>query len=113
MGTRELTKESQDKGMVLNPLDSNVELGNICAIQAPNRQALIDAINVFANPRFFDGTKGRCYLHLETHGEQLGCEGYSVDYLTEADVPYHSIPCPCGNPKHWLIKYDEETKEEA
>jgi len=27
---------------------------------------------------------------------------------TEADFPAESVPCPCGNPKHWFVKYEEE-----
>jgi len=108
METRELTKEFQDKGMVLNSFDANVELGNIYAIKATNRQTLIDAINEYVNSSFFNGTKDKNYLHVELSVEQLGCEGCSADYATEADVPYQSVPCTCGNPKHWLIKYDEE-----
>jgi hypothetical protein len=22
------------------------------------------------------------------------------------DVPIQNIPCPCGNPNHWLVRYD-------
>jgi len=32
--------------------------------------------------------------------------GTHVDYRTEADVPLVDTPCPCGNPAHWLVKWD-------
>lgn len=105
MTTRELTGELQDAGVVLKPGD--VVLGEICVVKATNRQALITAINQYVDSFFFDGTENRHYLYIELSGEQLGCEGCSARYATEADIPYHSVPCSCGNPKHWLIKYEE------
>ena len=91
--------------MVTRELATN---GVVCAIKATNRQALVDAINLYIDSDFFDGTQDKHYLHVALSGEQLGCEGCSADYATEADVPHHSVPCICGNPNHWLIKYDEE-----
>lgn len=104
--------------LLINPQDSainnvkllitqDMELGCIRVVQATNRKALIDVCNQHMRGRTIpeDGI----YLHLELSGEQLGCEGGFVDYRTEEDVPTHSVPCPCGNPKHWLIKYDQET----
>lgn len=29
----------------------------------------------------------------------------SASYKTWDDIPNESVPCPCGNPKHWLIRY--------
>jgi len=88
-------------------LNSTVTFGEICAIRATNREVLLAHINAFIDWDFFKGTKEKPYLHVELSGEQLGCDGCSVDYATEADVPYESVPCSCGNPKHWLIKYEE------
>ena len=81
-------------------------LGEVCAIKATNRDALIVSINAFVDSALFDGKEGKDYLHIELSREELGCEGCSATYATEADVPYYSIPCTCGNPNHWLIKYD-------
>lgn len=111
MEPNDLTKELQDKVIILKPED--IELGEVCAIKATNRQVLIDAINQYVNSSFFDGQGDTPYLHLEIAIKQQGCEGCSVDYKTEADIPYHSVPCTCGNPNHWLIKYEEEVKDEA
>ena len=69
-------------------------------IRATSRQALIDFMG---KDTLKDNTT---YLHVELRNHV--CCGGSVDYATEADVPYHSVPCPCGNPKHWLIKYEVE-----
>ena len=109
MESDDLTKELQDKGII--PKAEDVVLGEICAIKATNRQVLIDTINLYINSSFFVGQEGKPYLRVALSGEQLGCEGCSADYATEADVPYHSVPCTCGNPNHWLIKYEEETEE--
>lgn len=109
--TRELTKKLQDEGIILKA--EEIALGMVCAIQATNRQVLVVAINQYADSNYFDGTEGKVYLHVSLSGEKIGCEGCSADYATEADVPYHSVPCSCGNPKHWLIKYDEEGSADA
>ena len=31
--------------------------------------------------------------------------GGQVTYHTADDVPLVDVPCPCGNPNHWLIKW--------
>ena len=31
---------------------------------------------------------------------------YSISYKTRKDVPTVDVPCPCGNPNHWLIKHE-------
>ena len=106
----ELTKEFQDLGLVQKPEDmylANGEIGILCAIKATNRQTLIDYINAFIGSDFFVKNPNADYLHVELSGEQLGCDGGSATYKSEADIPYQSVPCPCGNPKHWLIKYEE------
>jgi hypothetical protein len=33
--------------------------------------------------------------------------GQKVEYEKSSDIPFESVPCPCGDPKHWLIKYVE------
>lgn len=30
--------------------------------------------------------------------------GEMIEYTSWADVPRHDVPCPCGNPRHWLVK---------
>ena len=105
-----LTKEFQELGLAQTPEELSVELGEICAIKATDRRILIDTINAYIGSDFFVAHPDASYLHLELSGERLGCVGCSVDYKTEADVPEHSVPCTCGNPKHWLIKYEKENE---
>ena len=31
--------------------------------------------------------------------------GKSQEFRTAEDIPFDDLPCPCGNPEHWLIKY--------
>lgn len=33
--------------------------------------------------------------------------GGSATYRTVDDIPLVDVPCPCGDPNHWLIKYQE------
>ena len=103
----ELTKEFENLGLVQTPIELNIENGEICAIKATNRQALIKYINVFRGSDLFTKYPDASFLHVELSGEELGCEGSFATYKTEADIPEHSVPCACGNPKHWLIKYKE------
>ena len=39
------------------------------------------------------------------------CGGHAT-YMTWADIPDHDVPCPCGNPTHWLIRYHDMRGEE-
>lgn len=34
------------------------------------------------------------------------CGGHAT-YRTVNDIPLVDIPCPCGDPNHWLIKWTE------
>ena len=34
-----------------------------------------------------------------------GCNGKGGPWSLE-DFPREDVPCPCGDPTHWLIKYD-------
>lgn len=33
--------------------------------------------------------------------------GGEVSYRTADDMPLVDVPCPCGDPNHWLIKWTE------
>jgi len=87
---------------------ADIKLGEICVIAAPNRKTLVDAINTRIGLMFFVNNPDAIYLRVGLGGEQIGHPEYSIDYPTEAGVPSHSVPCICGNPKHWMIKYEEE-----
>ena len=34
--------------------------------------------------------------------------GGQATYRTIEEVPLVDVPCPCGDPNHWLIKWSEE-----
>lgn len=34
--------------------------------------------------------------------------GETIIYEKTSDVPWESVPCPCGDPNHWVIEYKEE-----
>ena len=89
---------------------SLIENENICAIKATNRQTLIDCINASIGADFSKKHPDAVYLRVALSGDKLGCDGCSVDYKMEQDIPEYSVPCACGNPNHWLIKYTEETQ---
>lgn len=33
--------------------------------------------------------------------------GYLYVLASMEDIPLVDTPCPCGNPEHWLVKWDE------
>ncbi len=33
-----------------------------------------------------------------------GC-GTTFSYRVN-EIPMHDVPCPCGDPKHWLVKWE-------
>lgn len=33
--------------------------------------------------------------------------GTEVIYQSFEDIPNEDVPCPCGNPNHWVIQYRE------
>ena len=88
--------------------NTDIEQGEICCIKATNRQALVNATNAYINSGWINFNPEMPYLRISLSGERLGCSGCSVDYKTEADIPAYSVPCICGNPKHWMIKYEVE-----
>ncbi len=38
---------------------------------------------------------------------ELPC-GEKVEYQEVEDIPFHDVPCPCGDPNHWFVKYEAE-----
>ncbi|MFH1485231.1 MAG: hypothetical protein ABIH46_04095 [Chloroflexota bacterium] len=71
-------------------------------IRAANRQALIDAIGSYIVASEDDLSPDAPYLKLE----MAEC-GKVVEYWTEEEIPETSVPCPCGDPEHWMILYGE------
>ena len=38
--------------------------------------------------------------------------GQTITFARREDVPLVDLPCPCGNPNHWLVKWSEEPGRE-
>jgi hypothetical protein len=32
--------------------------------------------------------------------------GHKMKFISAEKLPNQNIPCPCGNPSHWIVKYD-------
>jgi len=41
---------------------------------------------------------------------RLPC-GNMLDIKQRRDIPLQDMPCPCGNPEHWLVKWPEAKRE--
>lgn len=99
-GDRELTRKLLDKGLLIKQED--IKHGWIVVVKAPNRQFLVDYLREIITNVPEDGV----FLHVGIQDEETGCNN-SIDYKTEQDIPDHSVPCPCGNSNHWMIKYEQ------
>ena len=79
----------------------------LCAVWALNRQVLIQGLKQWTEERVEEHPSalgGLVYGAPFLRVELAEC-GSGITYSTEVDVPEESVPCPCGNPTHWLIKY--------
>jgi hypothetical protein len=66
------------------------------------KQVLVDAIDKKIEEGRIEGIaypKPDTYLSIN-----MPC-GSHVEYKTPNDIPDEDVPCPCGDPKHWMIKY--------
>ena len=36
--------------------------------------------------------------------------GHEHEFVTESDIPYEDMPCPCGEAGHFMIKYRNVVK---
>lgn len=62
----------------------------LAAFQMTNRQAFVDYIGVYGEI-----------------GVGMPC-GEKAAFAAIEDLPHASVPCPCGDEDHWLVKYEEE-----
>jgi len=66
------------------------------------KQILVDSIKEYirryGDRVHFDYSLGVLVIDLDP------CGGHAT-YKTWADIPDHDVPCPCGDPTHWLIRY--------
>lgn len=68
------------------------------AVWAENREALIEFVKGFIP----EGIPGSSVIAIDA--STLPC-GTKVSYETLDDIPQGDVPCPCGDPTHFLIKY--------
>ena len=82
-------------------------LQQVCAIKTTNRQALVTYIDSMLEccPR---DNPDADYLMVSLGGPDIGHPECVARYKAKGDVPSKSVPCCCGNPKHWLLKYEQE-----
>ena len=66
------------------------------------KQALVDAIKKTIKE---SGTLHKKYDYVLV-AELEPCGGKAM-FKTWDDIPNESVPCPCGDPIHWLIKYED------
>lgn len=79
------------------------EQGEAVGIKIANRQELIEKVDRMVGEKAaqFDGRPGMAFMRVD-----MPC-GSVVVYKTADMVPAESVPCPCGDPNHWVIKYEE------
>lgn len=65
------------------------------------KQALVDAIKREVRR---EGILKRKYADAVLEISLDPC-GSKVSYKTFDDIPEQDVPCPCGNPDHWMIRY--------
>jgi hypothetical protein len=75
------------------PLIADLKLSAVIGVLANNRQVLLEHIR-----QNYPMSPSPILV------VQMPCGG-RVEYKTKADIPATSVPCPCGDPTHWLIKY--------
>ena len=73
-------------------------------------------------------------LSRHTHAQLQSADGFHRDFLRRplvpfpleidmpcgnkctfesfAELPTADVPCPCGDPNHWIVKYDIKEEEE-
>lgn len=78
--------------------------GAYIGMASPNRAALVEYLIAQANHlRNVDWERDNVALRVPLDGL---C-GTVVVYPTLSDIPEESVPCPCGDKSHWIIKYEE------
>ena len=83
-----------DKGFTIAVDDVTAHTG---VLVTGNKQTLVDHLkNQFGVP-----------LPMVELVIQMSC-GHQVTYKTKDDIPDTDVPCPCGDPTHWFIRYQDE-----
>lgn len=68
------------------------EISSYCELWAENPEALREYLSGFHAP-------------TGPIVEIVGPCGSKIEYATIADIPDINVPCPCGNERHWVVKY--------
>jgi len=73
------------------------------------KQVLVDAVDKAITERQIGPgpyPKPDIYLSIA-----MPC-GQHLKYRTPDDIPDHDVPCPCGDPTHWMIRYRDLRERE-
>ncbi len=80
------------------------EPGMVCSIWAQNREALVTFLKETAarngNVLAADVTFEFLPLPCGNSFHARGLDG----------IPYESVPCTCGDPTHWFVKYGQDRR---
>ena len=90
----DIDKASRMVGVLLTPKSG--------ATREQARQALADIIIKEIGADWSQEHPGSSLLLIK-----LSCGG-SASYQVAEDIPLVDVPCPCGDPTHWLLRYEEE-----
>ena len=75
----------------------DAEIAEVIGFYADYRQQIVDHV------------KGRWHENFDPDYWLVLCLpcGHEVKYEKLEDIPFESVPCSCGDPRHWFIKYRE------
>ncbi len=76
---------------------TTIRISRIVGVQADNRAVLLEFLG-----RYVPVDPLSCFSLLSI---QMPC-GQRMEYEKEADIPVDSVHCPCGDPTHWIIRYE-------
>ncbi|KKL28380.1 hypothetical protein LCGC14_2375750 [marine sediment metagenome] len=75
----------------------------IACIEADSREALVASVRRFIECEEYK--KAERDPKIKNVALSLEMCGKRYNYKTLNDIPHKSVPCHCGNSKHWIIKY--------
>lgn len=96
----------KDKGLLISQSDAAKCVGVLITVQGGDsslsgREILINTIRERATEAMEKGVAvpDAPILSIDMCGK-------TTKYQTYDDIPEVDVPCSCGNPNHWLIKYE-------
>ena len=72
---------------------------------ALTKQVLVDAVKRYVSDKKRQFPKVRFPKPDIVLSLTIDSCGSTVNYKTFDDIPSQDVPCPCGNPNHWMIRY--------